>query len=44
MSDQVSFGSSEALPSLAGTSHTNSVAGSVTNKLQFSYAKDIWSG
>jgi hypothetical protein len=29
MSDRVSFGISEALPSLAGTSRTNSIAGSV---------------
>ncbi|VVM83807.1 hypothetical protein PS647_02459 [Pseudomonas fluorescens] len=44
MSNRVSFGSSEALPSLAGTSHTGSVAGAVTHKLRFSYADDICSG
>ncbi len=44
MSNRVSFGSSEALPSLAGTSHTGSISGVVTHKLRFGYADDICSG
>ncbi|MCY1179453.1 hypothetical protein D9M73_198560 [compost metagenome] len=44
MSHRVSFSSREALPSLASTSHTDSVAGAVTQKLRFSYADDICSG
>ena len=44
MNNRVSLGRNEALPSLAGTSYTGSVAGAVTHKLQFSYADDICSG
>lgn len=44
MSNRVSFGSREALPSLAGTSQSISFAGPFTRKLRFYSANEICQG